>query len=232
MNDIGEALRNALNNYNPNKTKEKQMHTQTNDLTNTISNWAADRSADTGAYKAQQKKEQTLFKPTNNISRVLFNLVHDNPGIDYKSVCDKAEQHGYKRASAGSILTQFVRVGMVHKEEDGGLYTTQPEYTPVKLGVLRAAQRKVVREALAKTPRPAVSLKPPKIEEAKRAVRKYVKSGKYVKKDKQGIAALGVQPAAPAAIPAAFDADQLLSTLSFNQAIALYKKLKQMLGEV
>ena len=56
---------------------------------------------------------------------------------------------------------------------------------------------------------------------------------------KEGIAALGtqtkVQAATPAPTPtitASFDADQLLSTLSFNQAIALYKKLKAMLGEV
>lgn len=51
--------------------------------------------------------------------------------------------------------------------------------------------------------------------------RKYTKSGKYSK----------TPPRPTTRAPAPQKAEELLSTLSFVEAMALYKKLKQMLGE-
>lgn len=234
MPDLATALKNAINKLDTNKEKQVQtIHTATSNTSvqDIINQWDKDPAKDAGQHKVTKP-----LNVTSNVSRATFDLIKANPGNTYGKICDVAQMQGYNRASAGSIISQLLHVGMVKKDDTGALFVTQHEYTPIKYKELRRKQRKAKREAVKAKKQETV---------AKPGKRAYVKSGKYTKKAEAGIAALDTQtktPMLPLLPPAPlapttptvtnFNADQLLSTLSFTQAIALYKKLKAMLGEV
>jgi hypothetical protein len=143
------------------------------------------------------------FKPTNNVSRETFNAVRDNPRLLYKDLVTMLGNRGFNTASIGSLLTQMLNCGMITRDDNGRYVALQAEYTPIK-----AAKKKKVAVPAAKKPN-------------------------------AGIAALGAHEANKATTPlapktvtvSAFDPEQLLSTLSFSQVMALYKKIKTMVGE-
>jgi len=185
-----------------NTTKENNMQTQTTELKKTINDWSKDES-----------KPKHLFGISNNVSRSTFNLVKANPGCDIKTIVKIGENQGHKATSVTSLLAQLTRVGQIRKNERGQMWVTQPEYTPIKVKELKAAKAKADKEKAT----------------AERAARKALREAHKAKP-------VNIQPTPPAKPQAApilpDNIDQLLSTLSFTQAIALYKKLKTMLGEV
>ena len=185
-----------------NTTKENKMQTQTTELKKTINDWSKDES-----------KPKHLFGISNNVSRSTFNLVKANPGCDTKTIVKIGENQGHKATSVTSLLAQLTRVGQIRKNERGQMWVTQPEYTPIKVKELKAAKLKAAKEKAT----------------AERAARKELREANKAKP-------VNIQPTPPAKPQAApilpDNIDQLLSTLSFTQAIALYKKLKTMLGEV
>lgn len=201
MSDLATALQTAL----ANKIKqEKQMHTNTDELKNTINNWAKDDQRDDARSHLPQ-----AFKPTNNVSRETFNAVRDNPRLQYKDLIRLLGNRGFNTASIGSLLTQMFNCGMVTKDDNGRYIALQQEYTPIKASKRNKPKKKVAVPA--------------------------------TKKPTAGIAALDTQDAVPKKLvvlqkrtdpaPAPFDPEQLLSTLSFSQVMALYKKIKAMVGE-
>lgn len=197
MPDLATALQKAIN-----TTKENNMQTQTTELKKTINDWSKD-----------ERKPKHLFAPSNNVSRSTFNLVKANPGCDTKTIVKIAENQGHKATSVTSLLAQLTRVGQVRKNEQGQMWVTQPEYTPIKVKELKAAKLKAAKEKAT----------------AERAARKALREANKAKP----VTTQPTPPTKPQAAPILPDnIDQLLSTLSFTQAIALYKKLKTMLGEV
>jgi hypothetical protein len=122
---------------------------------------------------------------------------------------------GFNAASIGSLLTQMLNCNMIARDDNGRYTALQAEYTPIK------ATKRV-----------------------KNKQKKIAVPGTKKKATETGIAALDTQDgvekklvtitrrteAAPPA-PAAFDPDQLLSTLSFAQVMTLYKRIKTMVGE-
>jgi hypothetical protein len=194
MPDLATALQKAIN-----TTKENNMQTQSTELKKTINDWAKD-----------EKKPKHLFSTSNNVSRATFNLVKANPGCTVKTIVKIAENQGHKATSVTSLLAQLTRVHQIRKNEQGQMWVTQPEYTPIKQKDLKAAKEKAAKEK----------------EAAERAVRKAQREANKAKP----VSVQPAQPTKPQALPD--NIDQLLSTLSFTQAIALYKKLKTMLGEV
>jgi hypothetical protein len=180
---------------------EKQM--QNNELKDTINEWASDD-------KQEPDVKSYGFKPTNNVSRETFNAVRDNPNKTNGELVKILEGKGFNPSSVGSLLAQMARQDIVQRDEEGRFTTRLKEYTPIK-GASTAKKKKV---SITKRP--------------------YVKSGKYT--TKSGIAALETHTTPPVATPApapapAFNPDELLSTLSFPQVLALYKKIKTLLGE-
>ena len=71
------------------------------------------------------------FKPTNNVSRETFNYIKANPGCFRSTLGASMEKKGFKKSSAVSLATQFIRQGMV-RCSNHGLFVTQDEYTPIK----------------------------------------------------------------------------------------------------
>ncbi len=169
------------------------------------------------------------FRITNNVTRTTFDLIKASPGCMRADIVALATKQNYNPASVSSLIAQLVRVGQVRRDPDGRLYVMQNEYTSIKYKDLRKAQEQVIKERRKRT-----RLAKQALAEAKKKVREE----KKVEQRAEAKPARTVETRpAPVATPApaalsSFDADQLLSTLSFTQAITLYKKLKLMLGEV
>lgn len=206
MPDLTTALQKAIEDK---LNKEKQMQTRTTTPENVkqiINQWAEEDPRD-GARSALAH----AFKPTNNVSRETFNAVRDNPRLQHKDLVRMLGNRGFNTASIGSLLTQMMNCGMIARDDNGRYTALQSEYTPIKASKRVKVKRKIAVPAVKK------------------------------KAEKAGIAALDTQDTAAKKVlviqkketpaPAAFDAEQLLSTLSFSQVMALYKRIKTMVGE-
>lgn len=203
MSDLATALQKAIENK---LNKEKQMQARTTTPENVkqiIDQWAEEDPRDDGRANLPQ-----TFKPTNNVSRETFNAVRDNPRLQHKDLARMMANRGFNAGSIGSLLTQMTNCGMIARDDTGRYTALQAEYTPIKASKKIKAKKKVAVPA--------------------------------TKKPTAGIAALETQDAVAKKLvvirkqeaPApAFDPEQLLSTLSFAQVMALYKRIKTMVGE-
>lgn len=132
MPDLKTALKTALS-----KAQQDSVNTEL------LNAW----DKDTADSKAQQG-ESTVntphrFKPTNNISRNLFNCVRDNPGVQFFEIKNKLAEHNPN--SLGSLLTQMVNQGMVKREGAHMHYKYTaliPEYRPIKARKKKAQEVK------------------------------------------------------------------------------------------
>ena len=183
--------------------KEKQMNGIQTELKSTINDWAKDDPRDDARPALPH-----AFKPTNNVSRETFNAVRDNPRLQHKDIARMLSNRGFNQASIGSLLTQMLNCGMVARDDNGRYTALQQEYTPIKANAKTKAKKKIAIPA--------------------------------TKKPNAGIAALETQDTVAKKLvivrkqeadAPAFDPEQLLSTLSFSQVMALYKRIKTMVGE-
>jgi hypothetical protein len=71
------------------------------------------------------------FGVTNNISRVTFNYIKDNPGSTRKEIIEALEHQGFAGGSTSSLIAQMRRNQMIH-ETNNAYYADIPEYRPIK----------------------------------------------------------------------------------------------------
>jgi hypothetical protein len=71
------------------------------------------------------------FTVTNNVTRITFDYVRDNPGKTRKEVAVALEKQGFKTGSVSSLLGQMIKQGMM-RESAHLLYARQDEYAPLK----------------------------------------------------------------------------------------------------
>jgi hypothetical protein len=71
------------------------------------------------------------FTVTNNVTRVTFNYVRDNPGKTRVEAAKALEKQGYKPGSVSSLIGQMIRQGLI-RESAQLLYVTTNEYAPLK----------------------------------------------------------------------------------------------------
>ena len=130
MPDLKTALQNALN-----RNQQDSVNTAL------LNAWDKD-TADSKTQQGESTVPNTRFPITNNISRNLFNVVRDNPGIQFFDIKKKLKD--YNPNSLGSLLAQMVNQGMVKREGEHMRYhysATIPEYVPIK------ARKKKAQEA-------------------------------------------------------------------------------------
>lgn len=222
MSDIAEKLRAALERYNgTNTTKEKQMalQQQTTDLQKLANDWHADDVTETAAEKADKRRG---FPITTNTSRTLFDYIKKNPYQPRKNIVEHLLAQGFKESSIQTLITQMHTCGTLSKDTRGLYYATVADYRPVKISELKAARKKRSKEKTKTTK--AQGLAGLQIGEAVATPAVPV----------QVLTATAVRPALATEqfTINTFDADKLLSTLSFTQTIELYKRLKAMLGDL
>ena len=100
-------------------------------LSGILSEWELDN-------KQQEKQVQKApyvphFKVTNNVTRATFDYVKNNPQKICKEICVALEKDGYKSASIGSLLTQFVKNELCRRDEQGRYTALANEYSPIKV---------------------------------------------------------------------------------------------------
>ena len=71
------------------------------------------------------------FGITNNISRVTFNYIKNNPGSTRKEIIEALEHQGFSGGSTSSLVAQMRRNKMIH-ETNNLYYADIPEYRPIK----------------------------------------------------------------------------------------------------
>ena len=103
------------------------------------------------------------FTVTNNVTRVTFEYVRDNPGKNRVEVAKALEKQGFKPGSVSSLLGQMIKQGML-RESAHLLYARQDEYTPIKgskvMKALSAKPQEQQRKIVTITRRAAPEVEP------------------------------------------------------------------------
>jgi hypothetical protein len=142
------------------------------------------------------------FTVTNNVTRVTFNYVRDNPGKNRVEVAKDLEKQGYKPGSVSSLVGQMIKQGLI-RESAQLLYATTNEYAPLK-------GSKVVKALAAK----------PQEQQRKKVVLVSKRTGEVIP---------AAPVAEPTPVVKAWSPNDVIDTLTVHQAIALFKALRSVL---
>ena len=128
MPDIQTALKNALSNTLREWDDDGEESPQASSTISTTINNSVSAPSQT------MTKDHTmlnLHKITNNVSRVTFNYVRDNPGSTRMEIITELGHQGFGKGSVSSLLAQMRRSKMIH-DTNGLWYADVKEYEPIK----------------------------------------------------------------------------------------------------
>lgn len=91
-------------------------------------NTTINNSVPTPSQEIPMKK---TFNITNNISRVTFEYIKNNPGSTRKEIIEALEHQGFAGGSTSSLVAQMRRNNMIH-ETNNLYYADIAEYRPIK----------------------------------------------------------------------------------------------------
>ena len=146
------------------------------------------------------------FNVTNNISRVSFQYIKDNPGSTRKEIITALEHQGYGAGSVSSLIAQMRRNKMIH-ETNGLHYADIDEYRPLKS--LKAI-KKMEGEPI-----------------PKRKYEKKLEGIAALRADTAPVLDIPVQRSFLTKLVRTQDPDDIIKNLSVFQARELYDRLKQ-----
>jgi hypothetical protein len=207
MPDFNTALRTALDKNNVQAKHES--------LKNTLDEWDKDDQQSTQPKESMKKK----FGITNNVTRVTFDYVKNNPGLTAADVTAALVKQGFRASSVASIVSQLVFVGLCRKDDKRRVYCVANEFKSFSIAT---ARRKAKAQAVVKAPEPTakriINITRRKREEAP-----------------AGLAALPVASSPVISSPVVareggFDPDNILRTMNVVDARRLYEALKAMFG--
>jgi hypothetical protein len=166
------------------------------------------------------------FGITNNISRVTFDYIKNNPGSTRKEIIAALEHQGYAGGSTSSLVAQMRRNKMIH-ETNNAYYADIPEYRPIKS--LKALRK--MEDALA----------PAKRKYEKKAVtgigallREKLENTPMPSQDAMDAAARAMEPAPVPkrmiSLVRTRTPEDILKDMTVYQAHDLYRHLKEMFG--
>jgi hypothetical protein len=149
------------------------------------------------------KPAKPHFQVTNNVTRVTFDYVRDNPARTRVEVAKALEKQGFNTKSVSSLLGQMLKQELL-RENGGLLYANSAVYTPLKSSKSR--------QAAAERPRKKVEI-----------VSK--RTGKVLNPKP-------IPEPVPAPVVQAkkeWSPNDVIDTLTVHQAIALFKALRNIL---
>ena len=123
MPDMQTALKTALTRTLQEWDDDGETFSPPSTINTTINN-----SVPTPSQEIPMKK---TFNITNNISRVTFDYIKNNPGSTRKEIIEALEHQGFAGGSTSSLIAQMRRNQMVH-ETNNAYYADIPEYRPIK----------------------------------------------------------------------------------------------------
>lgn len=167
-------------------------------LSSALKEWDTDKDSITKEDKkmdARSNMPQT-FRTTNNITRMTFEYVRDNPGLTAKQVGEHVASLGLKAHSAIAMMSASVKCGLMRRDEHSRYYTTVNKYSPIK-----KPKPKGTPNVGSKAPKPITS--------------KGIKA--LLAEPKQELPTRRVEPE--------LTNDYILSKLDVRQALSLYREL-------
>jgi hypothetical protein len=123
MPDIQTALKSALSRTIQQWDDDGEQAPQPSTINTTVNNSVSAPSQETPMKKT--------FNITNNISRVTFDYIKNNPGSTRKEIIGALEHRGFAGGSTSSLIAQMRRNQMIH-ETNNAYYADIPEYRPIK----------------------------------------------------------------------------------------------------
>jgi hypothetical protein len=217
MPDMQTALKTALTRTLQEWDDDGEISPQTPTINTTINN-----SVPTPSQAIPMKK---TFGITNNISRVTFDYIKNNPGSTRKEIIEALEHQGFVGGSVSSLVAQMRRNQMVH-ETNNLYYADIPEYRPIKS-----------LKALKKMEAP---IAPPKRKYEKKAVtgigallREKLENTPMPSQDALDAAAYamgGHTPKRMISLVRVKSPEDILKDMTVYQAHDLYRHLKEMFG--
>jgi hypothetical protein len=187
-------------------------------LAQTANAWAADDAAHQKIQPQQEKPvPKQYFKTTNNVTRITFDCVRDNPGMTRVEVARELAKQGFNSNSVSSLLGQMLRQGMM-RENSRLLYANSKEYTPIKAPSTKKANAKKAK------PVPDLAPAPAPTQPRKHVTIVNTRTGEVINPKPAGIAAL---PTAPVEKP--WEPSDVIDKLTVRQALALFKELRNIL---
>lgn len=143
------------------------------------------------------------FSVTNNVTRVTFEYVRDNPGKTRVEIAKALEAQGFNPKSVSSLLGQMMRQEML-RETNKLVYANFKDYTPIKSSkVLRARDANPVR---------------------KRITLVNTRTGEVFNP-----APVAAPVPVPAKVEKEWEPKDVIDKLTVRQAIALFKELRNIL---
>ena len=109
-------------------------------LTKTLQTWDDEGEAPppvqpvSTSFPSTSTQKPTMLnqhKITNNVSRVTFNYVKDNPGSTRLEIIKELGYQGFGKGSVSSLLAQMRKSKMIH-DTNGLWYADVQEYQPIK----------------------------------------------------------------------------------------------------
>jgi len=177
------------------------------------------------SQNTQEIPMKKTFNITNNISRVTFDYIKNNPGSTRKEIIEALEHQGFAGGSTSSLVAQMRRNKMIH-ETNNLYYADIDEYRPIKS-----------LKALKKMEAP---IAPPKRKYEKKAVtgigallREKLENMPEPSQDALDAAAYamgGHTPKRMVSLVRVKSPEDILKDMTVYQAHDLYRHLKQMFG--
>jgi hypothetical protein len=188
-------------------------------LAQTANAWAADDEAHQKIQPQQEKPvPKKYFQTTNNVTRVTFDCVRDNPGMTRVEVAREMAKQGFNSKSVSSLLGQMLRQGMM-RENSRLLYANTKEYTPIKARSTKKAK-----------PVPDLAPAPAPMPERKKVTIVNTRTGEVINPKPAGIASLPATQMTTALyttpVEKPWEPSDVIDKLSLRQAHALFKELR------
>jgi hypothetical protein len=217
MPDMQTALKTALTRTLQEWDDDGETFSPPSTINTTINN-----SVPTPSQEIPMKK---TFNITNNISRVTFDYIKNNPGSTRKEIIEALEHQGFVGGSVSSLVAQMRRNNMIH-ETNNAYYADIPEYRPIKsLKALRKLEAPIA---------------PPKRKYEKKAVtgigallREKLENTPMPSQDALDAAAYamgGHTPKRMISLVRVKSPEDILKDMTVYQAHDLYRHLKEMFG--
>lgn len=177
------------------------------EMSKVLNAWEQDETDTLARPMVARPDGKVVFGVTNNVSRETFNFVKNNPAQTHLTVTEALGKRGFKKTSVASLLTQFVKQGLISRDADGTYCAEADEYSPLK------STKKLRAEGKLKT-KPKTKAKVVKVPRS------------------AGIAALKVVPTTinTSSVATAWDAETVINNIGLKQAHKLFLELQTYFG--
>lgn len=223
MPDLQTALINAIHN------KPAQLHA-------IVSDWDKQEQEIRQPQQEKAVEATTAKREHGALVKTVFTFIKDNPGkyTGQETGHTLNKEQGFNIGSTMGAISQFIRAGMVMRDDEGKLAATVDEYTALNAAYAKAIKnspkhkraRALAALEKAREARAANIAKRKKAAERKAA--KLAEREAQVVAPAHGIAAL--QPAPTPMLPNLPTAESVLNNMSIVEARKLYDELKKIFG--